>query len=214
MKSLLFLLLYIPCQLWAQTDPFQFTRPDTLKSIGSDLIPTYGRYGYGSRTQYTYDGLDIKAIRLKPYILASGDVNAIREFQAYQNSRQIGGLMIGGGIVTMIVGTITMISNKPNSDGKFTTTQYLTPSPGIRYIGGNTVIVPDKPRQNAYAAGYLTLLGGVILAGTGWRMQLPGSHLRHSVQYYNRAIRQGRVAWEVTPGATFKGGGIRLVGRF
>lgn len=93
MKALLLLFLMAPLKLWAQAE--------TLKPIGSELIPGGyygGRYGYGQsvRTQYTYDGVDIKPKALGPYMLASGNSDAIREFDAYIRNRHTGGWLIAG----------------------------------------------------------------------------------------------------------------------
>ena len=85
MKNLLVILLLCPFGLRAQIDSFAPYRKEDLKPIESDLLPSYnGRYGTGVRTQYTYDGLDVRrAMDLRPYIMSSGDPAAIHEFNAY-----------------------------------------------------------------------------------------------------------------------------------
>ena len=62
MKTLLLLLFLCPMSLWAQQDrippPIQ---GENLKPIESDLVPSYnGRYGQQVKTQYMYDGLDVR----------------------------------------------------------------------------------------------------------------------------------------------------------
>lgn len=216
MKTLLTLLLY-PILSAAQIDTLKIIRTDTLKPIESDLLPAYhGRYGTSVRTQYMYDGLDVRRVTdLEKYIRASGDIDANAEFDRYLGQREGGKVIIAGGIIMTVVGAIIMASNRPNSDGKFTTIQQLPPPPpGVYYIGGNTITVPDTPRENAFVAGNLTLIGGGILACVGILMQRPGQHLRRAVQYYNRALKQRGISWHLTPYSTYSSSGIGLVGRF
>jgi hypothetical protein len=229
MKTLLFLLLLSSFSLSAQPPVvLSPVRSDTLKLIESELQPGYyGRYGQTVRSQYIYDGLDIKAKNLAPYIMASGDPMAIREFQSYLNSRHTGGWLIAGGIASAIVGAIIMGSNGPGSDGKFTTKQAIvcptgyacgssTTGGGLVYggqIAGYQTVI-DTKRQNTYGAGGATLLAGALLAGIGWCMQLPGQHVRRSVQYYNKVLRQRGVSWQVKPYSLFSNSGVGLVGRF
>ncbi len=227
MRHLLFILLLCPLSLWAQVDSLAPVRASTLKPIESELLPAYhGRYGTSVRTQYTYDGLDVRHKKdLGQYIMASGDPDAIREFNAYLSSRHTGGWLIAGGIVTAVIGTAIMGSNGPGSDGKFTTQQPIycptgsycgTTASGTIYGGQIAGYVPatDTKRQNAFGTGGALLLGGAILAGIGWGMNLPGPHLRRSVQYYNRALRQQGISWRLTPYSTFSNLGAGLVGRF
>lgn len=227
MKYFIFILLLGPFSLWAQIDSLAPVRAHTLKPIQSDLLPAYyGRYGTSIRTQYTYDGLDVRHAKdLGQYIMASGDPDAIREFNAYLGSRRTGGWLIAGGIVTAVVGAAIMGSNGPGSDGKFTTQQPIY-CPAGSYCGstshgpiyGGQIIsyapATDTQRQNAYGTGGALLLGGAILAGIGWGMNLPGSHLRRSVQYYNRALKQQGISWRLSPYSTFSNSGIGLLGRF
>lgn len=218
------LLLFVLC-------PFTlFAQPDTLKPINSDLLPSnyWNGYGWhsGTKVQYTYDGLDIRAKDLGRYILASGDADAIREYQAYRSSRQAGGWLIAGGIVAMAIGTPIMLSNRPNSDGKFTTQQpYVCPAgyacgsttTGQMVYGGQIAgyqTVPDTKREKANVIGGMTMLSGAILVGIGWGMNLPGKHVRRAVQYYNRALRQQGVTWRLTPYSSWSSSGVGVVGRF
>ncbi|GAB3798182.1 hypothetical protein GCM10028819_18690 [Spirosoma humi] len=227
MKTLLLLLLLCPLSVWAQQDKIPLpVQGENLKPIESDLIPSYnGRYGQQVKTQYVYDGLDIRRAKdLGQYIYASGDPNAIREFNAYISSRKAGGWLIAGGITSAIVGAIIMGSNGPGSDGKFIAQQpYVCPtgyacggSGGVVYGGqiAGYQAVTDTQRKNTYAAGGLTLLGGVLMAGIGWGLNMPGSHLRRSVQYYNRALKQRGISWQLTPYSSMANSGVGLVGRF
>ena len=229
MKKLLLLLLFCPLSLWAQQDrippPIQ---GEELKPIQSDLIPSYnGRYGHQVKTQYMYDGLDVRHARdLGQYILASGDPDAIHEFNAYIGSRKAGGWLIAGGITSAIIGAIIMGSNGPGSDGKFTMQQpfycptgYACGGTGISgtiYGGGiaGYQTVTDTQRQNSYAKGGVLLLGGALMAGIGWGLNMPGQHLRRSVQYYNRALKQRGVSWRLTPYSSWTNAGVGLVGHF
>lgn len=226
MRYLLLLFLLSPFQLWAQADTLGPLRTSTLKPIESDLIPGYGRYGTHVRTQYMYDGLDVRHPKeLGQYILASGDANAIHEFKAYMGSRHTGGWLIAGGITSAIIGGIIMGSNGPGTNGKFTMQQPIVcptgyacgGSLGKMVYGGQIAgyqTVTDTQRQSVYATGGLMFLGGAILVGIGWGMNLPGQHFRRSVQYYNRALKQQGVSWRLTPYSTFSNSGVGLVGRF
>lgn len=227
MKTLLLLLFLCPLSVWAQQDrippPVQ---GENLKPIESDLVPSYnGRYGQQVKTQYMYDGLDVRRAKdLGQYIYASGDPDAIHEFNAYISSRKAGGWLIAGGITSVLVGAIIMGSNGPGSDGKFTLQQpYICPkgyacggSGGVVY-GGHIAgyqTMTDTQRKNTYAAGGLTLLGGMLMVGIGWGLNMPGSHLRRSVQYYNRAVKQRGISWQLTPYSSPANSGVGLVGRF
>lgn len=222
MTRILLFLVLCSFAAWAQ--------PDNLKPIGSDLLPSnyWNGHGWqsGVKTQYTYDGLDIRARDLGQYIMASGDANATREYNAYRNSRHAGGWLIAGGVLTAIIGTPIMLSNRPGSDGKFTTQQpYVCPTgyacggtSGKMVYGGRVAFyqtVPDTRREKANAVGGVMLLSGAILAGIGWGMQLPGKHVRRAVQYYNRALKQQQpgISWQLQPYATGCTSGIGLVGR-
>ncbi len=231
MKNLLLLLLLCPFGLWAQTDSLSPSllpyRQENLKPIESDLLPAYnGRYGRSVRTQYTYDGLDVRRAKdLGPYIVASGNPEAIHEFNAYISSRKAGAWLIAGGLTSMIIGGIIMGSNAPGSDGKFTIKQpYVCPtgyacsgpSGGVVYggqIAGYQTGI-DTDRQNTYAAGGLTLLTGAIMVGIGWGLNIPGQHVRRSVQYYNRALKQRGISWQLTPYSSLSNSGLGLHGRF
>lgn len=226
MNRLCLLLLLLPSLLFAQVDSVQTLRRQDLKPIGTDLIPDYRSpyYGPAVRSQYTYDGLDIKARQLVPYIQASGNPDAIREINTYIRNRHTGGWLIAGGVASMIVGTVMMASNAPGADGKFTTQQpYICPtgfacgySGGVVYGGqqAGTTTVVDNQRKGAFG-GVAVLVGGSLLTSIGWCLTLPGQHVRRAVQYYNRALRQEqRVSWQIQPGATTTAAGLTLRGRF
>ena len=122
--------------------------------------------------------------------------------------------MIVAGSIIALVGVGVMRSHAPDSDGKFTTTQPLPPSTvGVYYIG-NSITTPDKQKENAYSAGFITLLGGAVLAGVGVIMQYPGQHVRRAVQYYNRSLKQRGISWQVEPYAAYSNQGLSLVGKF
>ena len=230
MKTLFILLLCCPFQLWAQADTLVPALKENLKPIENDLLPAYygGRYGNHVRTQYVYDGLDVRHPKdLGQYIYASGDPDAIREFDKYIGSRHAGGWLIAAGITSALIGGIIMGSNGPGADGKFTIKQpYICPAGyacGGSATGGGTVYggqiagyqtVTDTHRQSVYATGGVMFLGGVILAGIGWGMNIPGQHMRHAVQYYNRALKQRGISWRLSPYSTWSNSGVGLVGRF
>ena len=215
MTRLLLLLLLCPFVVQAQQED--------LKPIGTDLVPTNEWNGTwwqsGVKTQYTYDGLDIRPNQLGQYILASGDVDAIREYNAYTSSRQAGGWLIAAGLLTAVVGAPIMFSNRPNSNGKFEITQpFVCPSGmycGTPVGGGSrqTVTIPNVQRRRSFNTGSALLMGGAILAGVGWGLKLPGWHVRRSVQYYNRALKERGVSWRLTPYSTGMASGIGLVGQ-
>lgn len=221
MKTLLLMLLALPLLAQAQSDTLRSMRKENLKPVGTDFIPAYnGRYGWGGRPQYTYDGLDIRPQELGPYILALGDENAISEWQKYQTGRSAGILMIIGGSITTIAGFVTMGNNRPDSDGGFHVTKTYPLQPGVSIVGSNgnynyyTVKEEDTSRKNAYAGGVLLGLTGSILAGIGVCMQLPGHHVRRAVQHYNRALKQQGISWRVQPYGSVSSSGVSLVGRF
>lgn len=228
MKTLQLLLLLCPYYVWAQhvTLPPPISA-ENLKPIETDLVPSNGRYGQQVKTQYMYDGLDVRHAKdLGQYIYASGNPDAIREFDRYIGSRKTGGWLIAGGVTTAIIGAIIMGSNGPGSDGKFTMQQpfvcpmgYACGGIGISgtVYGGGIVgyqTVTDTQRQNSYAKGGVFLMGGALLAGIGWGLNMPGSHLRRSVQYYNRALKQQTGSWRLTPYSAWSSTGVVLVGRF
>ena len=199
MKTLLLLLIGCPLLAWAQPDSLPHVRPTALKPIGSDLVPTYGRYGYGGRTQYTYDGLDVRSPKdLGQYILASGNETAIQEFNAYMSSRQAGTVLVvvGSG---MAIGGLIGIMNARSAENSSNPFQ-------------------GPPRSTTGPSGVGGMLVGVFgagLIGVGWGMRLPGPHLRRAVQYYNRSLKQQQgISWQLKPYATYSNSGVGLVGRF
>ena len=222
MKLLLLLLLLSPIQLLAQTDSVQTLRVQDLKLIESELQPAYyGRYGTTVRSQYMYDGLDVKAKQLAPYIMASGEPTAIQEFNKYLSNRHTGGWLIAGGVVSMIVGTIVGTSNSPVTVQQ----PYVCPtgyacsgSPGKAVYGGQVAgyqTVVDSHRETAVNVGVAMFLGGAVLTGIGWGMQGPGKHVRKAVQFYNRALRQRQgISWQLQPYSSYSNAGIGVVGRF
>lgn len=123
MKTLLFLLTVLPLCAWAQPDTLRPIRPEELKPIESELQPAYyGRYGTTVRSQYMYDGLDVRSPKeLGKYILASGNGEAIREFQSYMSSRQTGTVFVVLGTGLSIGGLIAIISarSSPQSSNPF-----------------------------------------------------------------------------------------------
>lgn len=218
MKNLILLLLVCSTPVWAQQTLLPPISADSLKPIGNELIPGYGRYNQ-VRTRYTYDGIDVRHAKdLGQYIMASGDPMAIHEFQSYIRSRHAGGWLIAGGVVSVIVGGIIMSSNAPGSNG-FYTTQYFQ-CPAGQYcgtsVGGTypTIQVPDVQRKNAFNAGSAVLLTGSLLAGIGWGLCMPGGHVRRSVQYYNRSLKQRGISWQMTPYSSLSSSGVGLLGKF
>lgn len=218
MKKILLLLLLGPLQVWAQQDRILPTPVPTenLKPIESDLVPAYnGRYGTSLRTQYVYDGLDVRHAKdLGQYILASNNPDAIREFNSYLTSRHAGGWLIAGGIITSGVGLIVGISNDHSgeaSNGPYSSTGVV--SNGI-ICYGYCNSVPDRTNKSAVKAGVTTFFSGLIVAAIGAYMLRPGPHLRRSVQYYNRSLKQQGISWQLTPYSSLSSSGVGLVGRF
>ncbi|GAB3778605.1 hypothetical protein GCM10028818_27810 [Spirosoma horti] len=217
MKKLLLLLLLCPLSLWAQQDRIPTpVQGETLKLIESDLVPSYnGRYGQQVKTQYMYDGLDVRhAKELGQYILASGNPDAIHEFNAYIGSRKAGGWLIAGGIITSAIGLIVGISNDHSGEankGPYSATGVVS-NGTICY--GYCNPVPDRTNESAVKAGVTTCASGLLVAAIGGIMLRPGQHLRRSVQYYNRALRQRGVSWQLTPYSSLSNSGVGLVGRF
>ncbi len=227
MKTLFIFLLALSYQAQGQSDFFTTTQRDTLRPIQSEVTTGYGRYGATAKTQYMYDGLDVRHAKdLGKYIIASGDADAIHEFSAYMSGRHAGGWLIAAGVGSTLTGLIMMASNGPGSDGKFTTQQTITCPTGYACagtaFGSKTVYgggvgyqtVEDTPRKNAYYAGSSIIILGAMVLGAGWLMQLPGKHVRRAVQYYNKSLKQQGVSWKMTPYSTVSHSGIGLVGRF
>ncbi len=224
MKRLLFLFLLSPLSLWAQIDSVQTLQQQDLKPIEHELIPGYGRYGPTYSSQYMYDGLDIKARQLAPYIMASGEPTAIQEFNKYIQNRHTGGWLIGGGIVAMITGTIIGTSNSPVTVQQALTcpTGYAcggTSTTGYKQVYGGQVYgyqtVKDSDRETAVGVGVAMFLGGSIITGIGWGMNIPGKHVRKAVQFYNRALKQWQgISWQLQPYSSYSSAGIGLAGRF
>lgn len=220
MKRLLLLLLLSPLSLWAQVDSVQTLRQQDLKLIESELQPAYyGRYGTTVRSQYMYDGLDVKAKQLAPYIMASSEPTAIQEFNKYISNRHTGGWLIAGGITTMLVGIIVGTSNSPATvqqpitcpTGMVCGTSTGTVYSGI--VGYKTVV--DSHRETAQNVGVAMVLGGLASVTIGWCMQSPGRHVRKAVQFYNRALKQRQgISWQLQPYASYGSSGIGIAGRF
>lgn len=212
MKTSLLLFLLAPAIAWAQAD--------TLKPIGTDLIPVYGgQYGSHVGVRYTYDGLDVRRPKeLGQYIMASGNPEAMAAFQRYIGGRKAGGWMIAAGLVSAAIGLPIMLSNKPNSNGQFTITQPFQCPPGYfcGSVGGNTptIQVPDASRKRSFNTGAAMWLAGSSVALIGVLLNRPGQNLRSAVQYYNRALKQRGISWRVSPYSTFSASGMGLVGTF
>lgn len=210
------LLLLLLCSFVARA------QQNDLKPIGYETLPTYvGRYGgWSGRIQYTYDGLDIRARQLEPYIVASANREAIQNYNAYLTSRHVGGWLIAGGLVTTLVGGIVMGSNGPNENGRFTKpfncpTGMACFTAGGTFYGGQQVgTQPDPDRERVYNRGVVTALLGVIVAGIGWGMTTPGRRVRQAVQHYNRALKEQGISWQLQPYSTVSNSGIGVVAQF
>ncbi|WP_229376156.1 hypothetical protein [Fibrella aquatilis] len=221
MKLTVLLLLLCPFQLLAQTDSVQTLRRDDLKLIDSELQPAYyGRYGSMVRSQYMYDGLDIRAKDLAPYIMASGEPTAIQEFNKYLSNRHTGGWLIGGGLTAMLVGAIIGTSNSPVN-----VQQAIVCPTGMVCGGANGTVYGgqvvgyqnaiDHQRETAVKTGVLTFVMGGVLTSIGWSMQYPGKHVRKAVQFYNRALKQRQgISWQLQPYSSYSSAGLGFVGRF
>ena len=201
MRKLLLLLLAFPLFAWAQPDSPRPIRPAAdLKPIGSDLVPTYSRYGYGSRAQYTYDGINVRRVTdLEKYIRASGDVDANAEYDRFIARRETGTVLVllgTGAVIGGLIG-ITNARSDNNSSNPFQGPARSTTGP-------------------SGAGGFLVSIAGAVLIGVGWNMRLSGQHVRRAVQYYNRALKhqQPGVSWKLQPYSTFSNAGVGLVGRF
>ncbi len=209
MKTLLFLLLSWPLGLWAQTE--------MLKPIESDLVPRYGgRYGTEVRTQYVYDGLDVRHPKdLRKYIMASADGDAIREFNAYMVSRRAGSWLIAAGVLTSGIGLGVALTNDRSGEASLGTySSVATPMPNGTVCGGYCNAVPDRTNRTAVRAGITTMASGLLMVALGGWMLRPGQHMRRSVQYYNRALKQQGILWQLTPHSSVTNSGVGLVGRF
>lgn len=202
----LLLLLFLPLCASAQTDTLRPVRIDTLKLIGTDLIPGYGRYGQSIQTRYTYDGIDIRRpMDLEKYIRASGDADANAEFDRYVARRQ-------GGVTLIIIGSIATVAGmtgaaiaQANDPDK----HYVTYTTGGYPYTQQTSYVSDKG-----VGGAIVAMAGTIMLCCGAFMRIPGNHLRHAVQYYNRALRQRSISWQMQPYSSGSPAGVGLVGRF
>ncbi len=201
MKYLLIFLLTCPLLTLAQSDSLLPVRRDTLKLIGTDLVPTSGGlYWRGNRVQYTYDGIDVRSPKdLGRYILASGNEAAIREFNGYLVNRQTGTAFVVVGSCATIGGLIMTLNANSNADS------------GGPYRGTSRSTV----NRDGLAGTVISLLGSALI-GAGWSMRLPGQRLRRAVQYYNQGLKQRQpgVSWKLEPYSGFNQAGIGLVGRF
>lgn len=205
MKTALLILLFVPLDLWAQADTLQPIRTDTLKIIGTELISGYGRYGQSVRTQYTYDGIDVKRpLDLEKYIRASGDVDAIGELDRIKARRQSSWplIVLGSGLY---IGGLIGIANAIDSDSDRRTITYSTPT----YPYTQTRTVSSKG-----AGGVIVALIGVAIGTWGFSLRAPGNHFRRSVQYYNRSLRRRNISWQMIPYSSPSTSGVSLFGRF
>lgn len=206
MKKLLFFILLSPVYVWAQVDTTELVRRDALKPIETDLLPAYrGRYGTGVRTQYMYDGLDVRRVTdLEKYIRASGDIDANAEFDRFKARRQSSLPLILVGSAAYIGGLIGM-ANAISSDPNRRTVTYSSPT----YPYTRTSTVSDRG-----VGGLVVSLLGVGIGAWGFSLRAPGQHLRRAVQYYNRSLKQSGISWQLKPYSTYSNSGIGLVGRF
>ena len=205
MKTALFFLLFVPFDVWAQADTLKPIRIDTLKVIGTELISGYGRYGRGVRTQYTYDGIDVRRpLDLEKYIRASGDVDAITELDRIRARRQSSWplIILGSGLY---IGGLIGIANAIDSDTDRRTITYST----LTYPYTQTRTVSSKG-----AGGLIVALVGVGLGTWGFSLRAPGSHFRRSVQYYNRSLRQRGISWHMVPYSSTTASGVGFIGKF
>lgn len=205
MKTLFIILALYPLFLYAQSDTLPPFHRDNLKPIESDLIPGYGRYGRGVRTQYIYDGIDVRrSTDLEKYIRASGDVDANAEFDRFLARRQASWPLLIIGSAAYIGGLIGG-ANAVASDPNRRTVTYTTPT--YPYSRTSTV-------SNRGTGGFVVALVGAGLAAWGFGLRAPGQHVRRSVQYYNRAVKQQGISWKLVPYATGAASGIGLAGHF
>lgn len=200
MKTLFLLLIGLPIGGWAQTEP--------LKPIETTLEPSYQYFhhgsGYGLGQRYMYDGIEVRrALDLAPYIKASGNENAIQEFQQYVRQRRVRTTMLVAGGSTMLLGGIIATTGLAGSSNAFLI------SPNATTIGAFT-----NEARRTQTTGLLTAGAGFAVAAIGALALHPEFHLRRSIQYYNRALKQQGVSWQVTPYANISHSGIGLVARF
>ncbi|UFH55526.1 hypothetical protein [Spirosoma sp. KNUC1025] len=216
MKNLLFFFLLCSYQVCAQADTTRSVHKEALKPIESDLTPSYGRYGQGVKIQYVYDGLDVRHAKdLGQYIYASGDPNAIHEFERYMGSRHAGGWLIAGGVLTSAVGLGVALANDHSGEAsKGPYYAVATVMPNGTVCAGYCNSVPDRTNPTAVKAGVTTLFSGLLVAAIGAWMLRPGQHLRRSVQYYNRSLKQQGILWQLTPYSSGSNSGVGLAGRF
>jgi hypothetical protein len=145
--------------------------------------------------------------------MASGNPDAIREFKSYLNSRQTGSWLIAGGAIMSGVGLIMAISS--DHSGEANQGPYSTGTiTGGSVCYGYCNPVPDRTNPTAVKAGVMTLFSGLLVAAVGGYMLRPGSHLRRSVQYYNRSLNQRGISWQLTPYSSLSNSGVGLIGRF
>lgn len=205
MRVLFIILLWYPFLLRGQSDTLRPIRADTLKPIERDLIPYPSRYGRRFRAQYTYDGIDVRrSTDLEKYIRASGDVDANAEFDRFLARRRSSWPLILIGSAAYIGGLIGG-ANAVASDPNRRTVTYTTAT----YPYTRTATVSDRG-----AGGFVIALVGVGLAAWGFGLRAPGQHVRRSVQYYNRALKQRGISWRLTPYSTGVASGVGLTGRF
>ena len=198
MKTLFLFLFALPIGVWAQNEP--------LKPIETTSEPTYQYFGHGNRyglsQRYMYDGIEVgRAPDLAPYIMASGDKNAIQEFQQYARQRRLRTIMLAAGGATMLFGGI--IATKSSASRLFSG----PPSPTTFSTFAN-----DASRR--YTNGMLTAGAGFIVVAIGALAVRPEFHLRRAIQYYNRSLKQQGVSWQFTPYSGISHSGIGLVGQF
>ena len=198
MKTLIFFLLALPIGVWAQTEP--------LKPIETTSEPTYQyfhhRSRYGLSQRYLYDGIEMgRALDLAPYIMASGDGNAIQEFQQYTGQRRLRTILLAAGGATMLLGGIVTT--------RLATSRTFSGPPNPTTFGAFT-----NDARRMYTSGLLTAGAGFIVAAIGALAVRPEYHLRRSVQYYNRSLKRQGVSWQLTPYSGASQSGIGLVGRF
>lgn len=213
MKAIYFLVFILPLGVLAQTEG--------LKPIQKEnQTVTWGtQYGprHQSQTTYFYDGIEVRRVtELGKYILASGNPDAIREYQQFASSRRVGtGLMVVGGI-TSVVGTVIAFSSKGSAQSDVNS--HLIRQNGLYYVNG--MVYSGNPFQSQQTdnrtlkrGGFVTMASGLAVLLFGSVMHRPGLHLRRSVQYYNRAL-ENRVSLKLEPHWNNTNAGLGLVARF
>ncbi|WP_018617951.1 hypothetical protein [Spirosoma luteum] len=198
MKTLFLFLIILPASVWAQTEP--------LKPIETTSEPTYQYFhhgnGYGLSQRYIYDGIEVRrAPDLAPYIEASGDKNAIQEFQQYVRQRRLRTIMLVVGGSTMLLGGIitTRLGASQTLTGPLTATS----------LGAFT-----NEARKTHTTALLTAGVGFAIAAIGALALHPDFHLRRSIQYYNRSLKQQGVSWQVMPYSSISHSGIGLMAQF